>query len=471
MPDINLLEVDRGSVVAPAGCGKTQLIVSALTRHTDPKPVLILTHTNAGVAALRARLLALGVPQTSYRLATIDGWSMRLTNLFPQRSGYSAGPNVSKPDYPLIRKASMRLLKSGDIADILSANYGRLLVDEYQDCSIEQHAIVYHAARSMPTCVLGDPMQAIFGFKGNTLVDWDKYVATHFPLVGSLNIPWRWVNSGTEELGKWLLEAREILHGGGRLDLTMAPPSVRVTTLLGDAKDYERLVQAAQCKHKNSGETTLVIGDSRSAQSRHKIAKSVPGIVTIEPVDLGDVTKFASSLDLAADTLVSETLNFAESVITNVGANSVLERCRSIACGAAKKPPNEIEAAALALSADPSLPAVAELLAACSAEVGNRTFRPGVLRAALKAISMCGTNQGLSFADAAVRVREENRAVGRQLPRNAIGSTLLLKGLEADHVVVLNASDLDARNLYVAMTRGAKTVTLCSRSGVLAPSQ
>lgn len=51
-----------------------------------------------------------------------------------------------------------------------------------------------------------------------------------------------------------------------------------------------------------------------------------------------------------------------------------------------------------------------------------------------------------------------------QLPKTAIGSTLLLKGLEADHVVVLNADKLDAKNLYVAMTRGAKTVTLCCKT-------
>ena len=70
----------------------------------------------------------------------------------------------------------------------------------------------------------------------------------------------------------------------------------------------------------------------------------------------------------------------------------------------------------------------------------------------------------MSFEEAAVRVREENRAIGRQLPKNAIGSTLLLKGLEADHVVVLNAGKLDARKLYVAITRGAKSVTICNTS-------
>ena len=52
--EVDLLAIDRGSVTAPAGCGKTHHIAEALTRHGDGKPILILTHTNAGVVALRA---------------------------------------------------------------------------------------------------------------------------------------------------------------------------------------------------------------------------------------------------------------------------------------------------------------------------------------------------------------------------------------------------------------------------------
>ncbi len=62
MPEIDLLEISRGTVVAPAGCGKTHLIADALSRHTGTKPILVLTHTNAGVAALRGRLERAGVP-------------------------------------------------------------------------------------------------------------------------------------------------------------------------------------------------------------------------------------------------------------------------------------------------------------------------------------------------------------------------------------------------------------------------
>ena len=82
---------------------------------------------------------------------------------------------------------------------------------------------------------------------------------------------------------------------------------------------------------------------------------------------------------------------------------------------------------------------------------------------------MCDGADGMAFHDAAIRMREQNRLIGRPLPKRAVGSTLLLKGLEAEVAVVLNADDLNARNLYVAMTRGSKALVVCSRSPVLNP--
>ena len=68
-------------------------------------------------------------------------------------------------------------------------------------------------------------------------------------------------------------------------------------------------------------------------------------------------------------------------------------------------------------------------------------------------------------------MREQNRYYGRSLPRRGVGSTLLLKGLEAEVVVVLNADVLNVRNLYVAMTRGSKALTICSHSSILNPKK
>ena len=75
--EIDLRAIARGTITAPAGCGKTQLIAHALASHRDAKPILVLTHTNAGVAALRGRLDRAGVPTGAYRLSTVDGWAMR----------------------------------------------------------------------------------------------------------------------------------------------------------------------------------------------------------------------------------------------------------------------------------------------------------------------------------------------------------------------------------------------------------
>ncbi|WP_298854970.1 UvrD-helicase domain-containing protein [uncultured Ruegeria sp.] len=468
MTDIDLLTVERGMVIAPAGCGKTQLIVEALRRNNSDKPVLVLTHTNAGVAALRQRLAKEKLPAGGYKLATIDGWALRLVSTFPERSGYDGGANPKKPNYLKIRKAAWGLLKANHITDVLKASYSHILVDEYQDCSHNQHAILFYAAKHLPCCVLADQMQAIFGFGNDPLADWDKHVSKHFPKISELDEPWRWKNAGNEELGQWLLSVRKTLLVGGEVDLDTAPKSVKWVELDGD-DDHSKLVAAARCAHKNKGETSLVIGDSMSASSRYKVAKSVPGIVAVEPVDLKDLTAFAGNLDLFDGYSVGETLDFAESLITNIGSDGIQKRMKSIKNGKSRTEPSDLELLALEVENAPTFSGLARILSCCSAQSGSRCYRPGVLRASLRALSLVQSNPDLSFIDAAVQVREESRAVGRQLPLAAIGSTLLLKGLEADHVVVLNADKLDGRNLYVAMTRGAKTITVCSKNSLLKP--
>lgn len=41
-----------------------------------------------------------------------------------------------------------------------------------------------------------------------------------------------------------------------------------------------------------------------------------------------------------------------------------------------------------------------------------------------------------------------------------VGSTLLLKGLEADVAMILNPEVMDHNHLYVAMTRGSRTLVI-----------
>jgi hypothetical protein len=456
-------------VTAPAGCGKTHLIAGSLSRRSDGKPTLILTHTNAGVVALRGRLDRAGVRPKAYRLFTIDGWAMRLVSMFPKRAAHDAALlDLANPatDYPNIRVAAARLLKAGHVNDVLSASYARLIVDEYQDCSVRQHALVAFAAQSLPTAILGDPMQAIFGFGMDDLAKWNEDVCGYFPLAGELATPWRWINAGAQGLGEWLLHVRGKLLRGEPVDLREAPPEVTWVELDG-REDHKKRLIAARVNAPGRDGSVLIIGDSRSRDSQRQFASQTPGAVTVEAVDLRDLVGFARRFELTAPDALHQLAQFAQSVMTNVGAADLVQRMERLDGGRARRPATEVEKAARQFTIAPSYRGAMDFLVEIGKEGGVRAHRPAVLRACIKAFQLCHGTDGLSFADAAIRMREQNRLVGRPLPKRAVGSTLLLKGLEAEVAVVLDAGDLDTRNLYVAITRGSKRLTICSESSVL----
>ena len=111
---------------------------------------------------------------------------MRLIGTFPQRSGHPANTLALKQprlDYPAIRAGVQNVFNGNHLRDVLQATYARLIVDEYQDCILEQHAMVSKLSEVLPTCVLGDDMQAIFGWGNNILVDWQNDVQTRFACV------------------------------------------------------------------------------------------------------------------------------------------------------------------------------------------------------------------------------------------------------------------------------------------------
>ena len=465
--DVDLLQVAIGAVEAPAGCGKTELIVSALSRHADPKPVLVLTHTNAGVAALRHRLLGHRVPQDRCRLSTIDGWALRILKTFPARSGIDAAHldlEDARRDYPAIKAAIARLLAGRHIDDVLFASYSRVIVDEYQDCDPDQHAVVCHLATILPTVVLGDPMQEIFNWQGHH-PDWDNDVIGNFPLVAELTRPWRWENAGAHELGAWLLDARHTLKAGGRIDLRSAPPDVSWIQLDG-VNDHEKQRQACLTRSPRAGGEVLIMTGGIQKKLQRKLAKQTPGAVTVEAVDLTEVTDFAREVALVAPGNLEAALDFAFAVMTGVDRDGIAARAATIAAGRDRVPPETHELAAIRYRESGDAASLIALFEALEAAQGTRTFRPEILRTCIKALRSSGSN--VSFLQAAKHIREQQRVLGRRLPKKAVGSPLLLKGLEGDVAVILDASDFDRdaaknrKNLYVAMTRGSRKLVVCS---------
>lgn len=468
--EIDLLKHDRGSVVAPAGCGKTQLIAEALKRCKVDKPILVLTHTNAGVNALRERLQRQGVPPSAYRLSTIDGWAMRLISLFPMRS--KNDPKILQlitpnTDYLAIRTAARDLLASGHISEPLRATYSRLLVDEYQDCSLPQHAIVCNASEVLPTCVLGDPMQAIFGFRGVQLVSWRLDVMTRFPPIGKLEIPWRWRNAGTEQLGQWLLAVRKTLAAGESVDLDDSPVEVKWIELKPATAVQQRLAAARTRSDRHEG-GVLVIGDSTNPSGQRIIASQTPGAFAVEAVDLKDLIAFGKVFNPETVDALDHLVGFAGELLTNVKGSDLLKRVKSILKGTARREASEAEIAAIRFCQIPNHANAATLLQSLSEAPDVRIYRPAVLYFCGQALRQAAQGE-FQFHDATLHAREQYRHMGRSLPRRAVGSTLLLKGLEADVVVILYPEKMDACHLYVALTRGARQVVICSEKRMLQP--
>ena len=469
-PEYDLLAHPLGTVTAPAGCGKTQLIADTLTQHAGSKPVLVLTHTNAGVTTLRLRMQRGNVPPAAYRIATLDGFAMRLVGTFPTRSGIPIdtlsllNPNA---DYPAIRLAAVNLIQAGHLAATMAASYTHLIVDEYQDCNMVQHALVTALSSVLPTSVLGDPMQAIFNFRGNQLVDWHAHVLQQFPSIGELTHPWRWINAGTPGFGQWLLNCRQTLQAGGSIDLTQAPAEVTWIQLDPATADRQRIAAALTPAVPPNGQV-LVIGDSRSPESRRRIASQTPGASTVEPVDLADLTTFGRSFDIQYPDSVTVLVHFAAEVMTQVGAAGLMLRLASLSGGRARTPPSPAESALLAYLAAPSFSLAASALRSLMQQPNARVYRPDVLYGCLRALQAASGGQ-CSLADATVRERERNRHEARQIARRAIGSTLLLKGLEAEVAVIIAPESMDAQHLYVAMTRGSTRLVICSITPQLVP--
>lgn len=469
--EIDLFAAPKGAVTAPAGCGKTQLITDTLKSITPEKPVLVLTHTNAGKSALESRLAKAQVPKANYRVATIDSWAIRMISRFPLRSGHEASLVLlenPRNDYPAIRVTASNLLKSGDVSDALKATYSSLIVDEYQDCSLDQHRIVGWTSKVLPTYVLGDPLQSIFDFIEPT-VHWDNHVLKLFPSLGALDTPWRWKRAGAEPLGKWLLSIRDELSAGNPLDLRNAPSQVTWIQLPSrpDKAELVRL-EAAKTTGDSPQDSVLVIGDSTSPQGQRFIASVTPGATAVEAVDLRDLTTFGQTFNPTATDALSKLLDFSSEMMTNLGIAELRRRIETLAAGREKKSATHAEAAVLAFIAEPSIGTALNVLTSFEEKEGGRVFRPEVL-AVCKAAMESAKQGEISFYEAVVAARERNRHRGRPVTRRAVGSTLLLKGLEADVAVVLNPAVMNARNLYVAITRGAKKLVICSQSQIIRP--
>lgn len=195
----------NAAIIAPAGHGKTEIIVD-LVKATDRK-ALLLTHTNAGVEALKKRLNKKSVDKNKYSLYTIAGFCMIWCNAYPSTA--EIDKNIGMKDagfYQMLYSGAEKIFSHQWARNVLSKSYERVIVDEYQDCIIAQHHIFLEINKTLPVIVLGDPLQAIFGW-ADKLVSWKNI---GFEPVDIKTKPWRWKETNPE-LGEYLNSIIDVL--------------------------------------------------------------------------------------------------------------------------------------------------------------------------------------------------------------------------------------------------------------------
>lgn len=283
-----LAKAERGAMQAAAGCGKTRVISTAVARHGRGRE-LVLTHTHAGVDALRRRLVQLGAPAKAYELETIAGWALRLASSFPRSAQLSNCRPRADEDYTAVYRGAGSLVRLKPIQEILQASYSGVYVDEYQDCTVEQHALVVALSRVLPCRIVGDPLQGIFGFRRNPVVDWGQHVARAFDEVPGPTVAWRWQISNPD-LGAWLQDVRVKLMAGDGVDLRRAP----VRWLKANTEPARRAKQLQACFEAARMNSDGVVAIHHWSYQCHDVASKLRGLYTcVEPIDVDDLYQFA----------------------------------------------------------------------------------------------------------------------------------------------------------------------------------
>jgi hypothetical protein len=447
-----LIALGNAAVVAPAGHGKTEIIANlAALGHR----ALILTHTHAGVHAIRSRLKRLGVPHARVSVDTIAGWSMRYAHAFPGVAQPPHGMPQTGEQWNQLYRGATSAMRVKAIRAVVASSYDRILIDEYQDCQGLQHELAIALSSVVPTLIFGDPMQGIFEFAGATL-SWVSEIHPSFPHAGTLQTPHRWAGKNPE-LGQWIAETREKLIRGEAIDLADPRVTYRESD---DAFDMGALFDGIDGKEG----TFAAIHCNKTIC--YRLAKAANGgYQAIEEVAANRLRDFASAWDHAADGRARVQAFLALS-----------QDCfhKKTPTGGAPPDPEDavVQQAMRELIPDVGesngAAAIVQLFSLARKRPQWRLYRNELWRDAERAANEIAAGRAETMLAATLSVRQRVSNLGRKMPKRTVSTPLLLKGLEFDHVVIPDAPHFgnerhaQAKLFYVAISRATRTLTIAS---------
>lgn len=452
------------NTVLPAGAGKTELLAYAVALLTERRQrTLFLTHTNAGLDAFRRRLRRLNVSINAVHTSTISAFCEGWCRSYPALAGVQL-EEIDAQGFRTFHASAASVLAAPPIQAVLAATWDMALVDEYQDCQLDQHAAVLALAEAVPTVVVGDPLQAVFNFANQPTVGWEE-VDERFARLVLPSVGHRWLHVNPV-LGDDLLAIRELLERGAAVDLTNFASIgwVHVT-------NYNRIPESKRVADLDG--TSVVISKRRNQCVR--LAKSADGkLEALEDLAATDLFKVVGKLD---DASPSDRLamigKFADDCLAKL-PSGFKQRLQKVVSGEtptfqATSVLGPLTATALEARTNSSASTLRAVVREISAFSGLVVARRELWVDFDLVLSTACNAPGVTFAEAAERLRASRRH-GRTRPLDRVaGTPLLVKGLEYDNALVVDAHQLSREELYVALTRGRRTVAVLAEAPTLGP--
>lgn len=477
----------RGLLIAPAGHGKTTAIADCLLQCPEQSCHLVLTHTHAGIASLRKKFNDKNVPTHKYQLDTITGFAQRYVLSFLGTTGL---PAIESKDYfPAIVEHCAKLMNSCVVQQIIQSSYAGVFVDEYQDCTIDQHEMVRALAQNLPLHILGDPLQGIFSFEKRPLVNFEKDFE-EFEIFDLLKYPWRWEKSNPA-LGKLILEMRQRLAQNETINLRdincKGLEVVYCNTQVNlHEKKFLKLLRGTI--RKNICESMLIVYPS---YSEFKYGKKQPRGMLKDRIDLKIAIDFGygyqiiNAIDAAAfyscarqiDQFINDCLSKRRIEIIkhlynimhsmhfpkgemNVWIDCDHNRIKNKRDEAFKSRVTQLQSTIATYEQTPNLGTLLPIFEFIYGQTCHKCHYKEFYYEIRKSISNA-IDDNITVCEAMTQLKNRIRHIGRKIEGRCIGTTLLTKGLEFDTVIIYEADKFeDAKNFYVAISRACRNLIL-----------
>jgi len=471
----------KSMIIAPAGYGKTHTIVECVKLCKDSKKCLILTHTHAGIASIREKMKTERVEPSKYSLETISSFALHYTDVF--HIDKNSIPNVEdgSTHFNFAVETTTKILQAKPIKEAIKSAYSHLIVDEYQDCTQRQHRLILALSNILPTHILGDPLQGIFEFRGDSLVNMesDDDMTGFKQNKQELYIPWRWNNAGTIELVQFLSSVRSAIKRGDPIHLedlqnheSLEIKIIHPQEYFQKNSDYHRILyREISNKHINS--LLLIHPISENQAPRLKVIQQFPSIRLVEAIDDKDFYKYPKLFDeKQGDELIDAILLLMKNITLKTVIDNWFRADNSLKNK--KNDKDKIITNYLQRSIDLVVQNktplnIVGLIENIQKLHENRCYRYELLQAIIKSLRSSSTPNE-SIYELMKKNRDFVRRQGRRIIGKCIGTTLLTKGLEFDTVIVLDAHLFKKpKHLYVALTRACKKLIVITQDPILNP--